>query len=83
MKKWLFLIFAGAMLVACDPQDNLNSQDTLPDGTTGTFTDARDGNMYKTVKIGKQIWMAENREFLYAGQQQANAPDNRRLVFCY
>ena len=64
MKKWLFLIFAGAMLVACDPQDNLNSQDTLPDGTTGTFTDARDGNMYKTVKIGKQIWMAENLKFL-------------------
>ncbi|MFA7200707.1 MAG: FISUMP domain-containing protein, partial [Bacteroidales bacterium] len=64
MKKWLFLILAGTMLVACDPQDNPNSQDTPPDGTTGTFTDARDGNVYKTIQIGSQTWMAEDLKFL-------------------
>jgi len=53
-------------------------------GDSGTFTDTRDGQKYKWVRIGKKIWMAQNLNFGNMISSESDQLDNEEVEkYCY
>jgi uncharacterized protein (TIGR02145 family) len=67
----LFLVFANS----CKKEDDNKNGNT--------FTDPRDGNIYKTVTIGKQVWMAENLKYLPSVVGPATGSETTPYYYVY
>ena len=69
MKKTMafLLLLQTAFLLSCttstDDGDDFDAAKVCPLNGRGTFTDDRDGQVYKYTTIGNQVWMAENLKY--------------------
>lgn len=62
MKKiTISLTILSLLFISCEKQDENRGK---TDGNENILYDERDGNSYKIIKIGEQVWMAENLRYL-------------------
>lgn len=71
--KLLLLVLTVVMMTGC--------KDEFKTDPSGTFTDKRDKKEYKWVKIGDQIWMAENLAYLPSVNKSSEGSETFPLYY--
>lgn len=71
--KLLSAIALSFILFSCSSDDDGNDggNEEVADFTVANFTDDRDGTTYATVKIGDQVWFAENLNYTLDNDQSS------------
>ena len=62
--KYILLSLCLMTFIGCNLNTPLEVTEKPADIVYGSFMDARDGIVYKTIKIGNQTWMAENLRYM-------------------
>ena len=75
-KLTLILSSICLFLISCKGEDTLENK-------FESFSDTRDGNVYKTIKIGNQTWMAENLKYLPAISNNSTVSLATPLYYVY
>lgn len=75
MKKlfWAVMAFLSLALVACQDDEGKKHNDIISPIAGDDFVDPRDGKVYRTIRVGNQLWFAQNLAYAPPGYSMDGA----------